>query len=362
LPSNELHLRSRTALERHAPLAIAVIGAGVIGRKHVETILRSPLWALAGIAEPGETGREYAEHMGVTWQATASDLLDEVKPAAAVIATPNETHREITLACIERGIPALLEKPIAGNLADAGAIVQAAKRAGVPVLVGHHRRYNPIVQTARAIIGEGLLGQLTNISVLYTFYKPPGYFDVAWRRLPDGGPVLINLIHEIDLIRHLCGEIQSVQAFTSTAARGFEVEDTAAAILRLTSGALVTLSLSDSAVAPWSWDLATGESCLFPPQPTPVNTHFLCGTEGSLTLPTLERWSYRASKSWLLPLSVEAIAIEQSDPFLEQLHHFFRVIRHDEIPKVTAADAALTLRATLAVREAARHGRGVNLE
>lgn len=146
------------------------------------------------------------------------------------------------------------------------------------------------------------------------------------------------------------------------AARGLEVEDTAAVLLRLINGALVTLGLSDSAVAPWSWDLASGESGLFPPQPTPVHTHFLCGTEGSLTLPTLERWSYRAGKSWLLALSVEAIASERSDPFLEQLHHFYRVIRHDETPLVTAKDAASTLRATLAVREAARRGRGVNLE
>jgi predicted dehydrogenase len=340
-----------------AALTIAVIGAGVIGRKHVETVLQSPVWKLAGIAESAYTGKDYAERLGVSWQRTAVDLLDDVKPAAAVIATPNETHREIALACIERGIPVMLEKPIAGNLADATAIVQASERAAVPVLVGHHRRYNPIVRAARAILGEGLLGRLTNVSVLYTFYKPPEYFDVAWRRGPDGGPVLINLIHEIDLIRHLCGEIESVQAFTSSAIRGFNVEDTAAVLLRLANGALVTLSLSDSAVAPWSWDLATGESALFPPQPTPVHTHFLSGTEGSLTLPTLERWSYRAGKSWLLPLSREPLNVPHADPFLEQLHHFYRVIRQDEAPQITAAEGALTLRATLAVREAAQSGR-----
>jgi predicted dehydrogenase len=256
----------------------------------------------------------------------------------------------------------ILEKPIAGNLADATAIVHASERAGVPVLVGHHRRYSPIVRTARAILGEGLLGRLTNVSVLYTFYKPPEYFDVGWRHGPGGGPVLINLIHEIDLIRHVCGEIESVQAFTSNATRGLEVEDSAAVLLRLTNGALVTLSLSDSAVAPWSWDLATGESALFPPQPTPVHTHFLCGTEGSLTLPTLERWSYRADKSWLLPLSREAINFDRADPFLEQLHHFYRVIRHDEALQIPAAEGALTLRATLGVREAARSGRAVTFE
>jgi len=337
-----------------AQLTIAVLGAGIIGRKHAETILRSPLWKLAAIAEPTDTGRQYAGSLGVSWHATAADLLNEIKPDAALIATPNETHREVTLACIDRGVPAIIEKPIAGSLEDAAAIVAASERAGVPVLVGHHRRYNPIIQCARAVIAEGRLGSLTNAAVLYTFYTPPQYFDVHWRRQPGGGPVLINLIHEIDLIRHVCGEIESVQAFTSSATRGFEVEDTAAVLLRLASGALVTLSLSDTAVAPWSWDLASGESGLFPPQPKPVQTHFFCGTEGSLTLPTLEHWSYRSGQSWSLPISRETIAVERADPFAEQLNHFYRVLRYGEPARVPAAEGELTLRATLAVHEAAR--------
>lgn len=197
--------------------------------------------------------------------------------------------------------------------------------------------------------------------MLYTFYKPPEYFESGWRRRPDAGPVLINLIHEIDLVRHLCGEIEAVQAFTSNAARGFEVEDTAAVILRLGGGALVTLSLSDSAVAPWSWDLATREYEAYPPQPASVQTHFLSGTEGSLTLPTLEHWSYRSGKSWFNPITREATAVECVDPYLEQLRHFHRVVRGEEQPRISAADGASTLRATLAVRAAAQRGGSITL-
>lgn len=333
---------------------IVVIGAGVIGRKHAETALLSPLWKLVGIAEPAPAGKQYAERLGVPWHSDTCSLLDAARPDAAVIATPNETHRQVALACIERRIPVILEKPIAGTLEDANEIVAASERSGVPVLVGHHRRYNAIVTRARALISAGLLGQLTNVSVLYTFYKPPEYFDAEWRRGPEAGPVLINLIHEIDLVRHLCGEIETVQALTSHAARGFEVEDTAAVILRLAGGALVTMSLSDSAVAPWSWDLATREYEGYPSQPAPVHTHFLSGTEGSLTLPTLEHWSYRGRKSWHEPISRDEIAIERVDPYLEQLKHFHRVIRGEEPPRISAADGAATLRATLAIRAAAQ--------
>jgi predicted dehydrogenase len=343
-------------------VAVAVIGAGAIGRAHIDTISRSQFCALAGVAEPAIAGKTHAERLGVPWCADYVSLLDRHKPDAAIIATPNITHREVALACIARGIPAIVEKPIASSIEDAAAITQASEQSGVPILVGHHRRHNPIIRRARAIIRAGTLGRLTNASVLYTFYKPPDYFDLAWRRQPGGGPILINLIHEIDLIRHLCGEIATVQAVASDAVRGFDVEDTAAVLLRLVGGALVTLSLSDTAAAPWSWDLASGESPNYPPQPGAVQTHFFCGTEGSLTLPTLEHWSYRGEKSWFAPISNQAVSFDRADPYMEQLHHLCRVVRGEEAPLITAADGMQTLRATMAVHAAAQTGQVVVLE
>ncbi|WP_035971411.1 Gfo/Idh/MocA family protein [Bradyrhizobium sp. WSM3983] len=337
-------------------VAVAVIGTGAIGRAHVETIRRSDSCRLAAIAEPAAAGKAYAENLGVRWYSDPRDLLAEVKPAAAIIATPNATHRELAIACIERGIVALVEKPIASTLADAAAIAAASERAGVPVLVGHHRRHNPIVRRARAMIAEGALGRLTNASVLYTFFKPADYFEMAWRREPGGGPVLINLIHEIDLIRHLCGEIASVQAVASNAVRGFAVEDSAAVLLRLVNGALVTLNLSDTAVTPWSWDLASGESPNYPPQPVAVQTHFISGTEGSLGLPTLEYWHYASAKSWFAPIARESVGIERGDPYRAQLDHLVRVARGQESPLITARDGMLTLQATMAVHKAAETG------
>lgn len=337
-------------------VAVAVFGAGAIGRAHVETLRRLDSCALAAIAEPSAAGRAYAEGLGVPCYADPLDLLREVKPQAAVIATPNATHRELAIACIERGIVPLLEKPIASTLDDAAAIAVASERTNLPVLVGHHRRHNPIIRRARAMIAEGALGRLTNATVLYTFYKPADYFEMAWRREPGGGPVLINLIHEIDLIRHLCGEIVSVQAIASNAVRGFDVEDSAAVLLRLANGALVTLNLSDTAAAPWSWDLASGESPNYPPQPAAVQTHFLSGTEGSLALPTLDHWHYASGKSWYAPITRDSVTVERGDPYRAQLAHLARVVRGEERPLITARDGALTLRATMAVHKAARTG------
>jgi predicted dehydrogenase len=173
--------------------------------------------------------------------------------------------------------------------------------------------------------------------------------------------VLINLIHEIDLVRHLLGEIESLQALTSNGVRGFAVEDTVAVMIRMVSGALVTISLSDTVVAPWSWDLAVQESTSYPPQPRPVQTHFISGTDGSLSLPDCMYWSYKGEKSWFAPITVEPVKVGSDNPYVLQLAHFCQVARGEVAPLCSAADGAATLAATLAVREAAAAGRAVTL-
>ena len=345
-----------------AKLKVVVVGAGAIGRAHAETIMRSDFSALSGVVDPTEAGRDFAAKLGAPWFPDHRAMLGAAKPEAAIVATPNATHRPIAIDFLTAGVPVLIEKPIASTVEDGAAIAAFSASCGVPAIVGHHRRHNPIIRRARALLAAGALGRLTNVSIVATFYKPREYFDMEWRRREGGGPVLINLIHEIDLVRHVCGEIATVQALSSNDVRGFEVEDTAAVLLRLVNGALVAISLSDTAASPWSWDLASGEIPHYPSQPVPVATHFLSGTDASLTLPFLEFWSYKGVKSWYAPITREQLAVEQADPYTEQLRHLCGVARGEEAPLISAADGTQTLRATLAVKEAARTARTVAVE
>jgi predicted dehydrogenase len=354
-----MHAREKQGMSK---TSIGIVGAGAIGHMHADKILQSDFATLSGIADPTEAGRGFAEKNGIAWFAGHREMLERGKSEAAIIATPNATHREVALDFIAAGVPIVVEKPIASTVEDGEAIASASEKSGVPVLVGHHRRHNPIIHRARAVIAEGALGRITAAAILASFFKPPEYFELAWRKQPGGGPVLINLIHEIDLVRHLCGEIASVQAITSNAIRGFEVEDTAAVVLRLVNGALVTVTLSDTAVTPWSWDLISGEIPSYPAQSHQVTSHFLCGTEGSLSLPGLEFWSYKGEKSWYAPLSRDQVAFERGDPYVGQLRNLCKVARGEEQPLVSAADGTQTLRATLAVHEAARTGRTVTVK
>ena len=338
---------------------IAVIGAGLIGRTHIDRALQQPGVDLVGIADPSEQGRALAQSVKVPWFADFEPMLDTVKPRGVVIATPNATHARIAVRCLERGSAVLVEKPIADALEDARLICEASAKAALPVLVGHQRRHSPIMRRAKQIIVAGRLGRPVCLTAMSTWLKPAEYFETQWRRVKGGGPILINLIHDVDQLRFLFGDIESVQAMASNTIRGFEVEDTATVLFRFCNGALGTVTVSDTAAAPWNWDLSAGEAERFPRQA--VNSHFLSGTEGSLTLPRLEFWRYPVGKGWHDELTEERTALHLGDPYAEQMRHFRAVVEGEEEPLCSAADAMRSLEATLAAAFAAKSGTPVTL-
>ena len=342
-----------------ADIRVALIGGGMIAPAHIRGAAAAEGVRLWAIADPSPAAKAVAEKAGVPWFADHRALLDRERPDAAIVATPNVLHVPVALDCVASGVPVLVEKPIADTVEDARRLSEAAQAVGVPLIVGHQRRHNPIIRRARQLIRDGVLGRLVSAAVLATFLKPDRYFDTTWRCQPGGGPVLINLIHEIDMLRFLYGEIASIQSVTSNVVRGFEVEDTAAVVLRFANGALGTITLSDTAASPWSWDLAAGENpVFFKPD---VETHFFCGTEGSVTLPKLNLWRYPGARGWHEPIAASSIGIEPADPYAEQLRHFAAVIRGSEEPVISGHDGMRTLQATQAVLEAARTRQPVTL-
>jgi predicted dehydrogenase len=233
-------------------------------------------------------------------------------------------------------------------------LVTAAERAKVPLLVGHHRRHNPIVEKAREIVQGGGIGRLAAVAVLWLLQKPDDYYDVVWRREPGGGPLLINCIHDVDDLRYICGEIADVRALMSSSIRNFKVEDTLAVALRFANGALGTVTLSDTAAAPWAWEVTSGEYAFYPQHPE--NCYFFAGTKGSLAFPQLDLWKYEGQKGWYAPLLMKRISVEKADSQVRQLQHFCRVIRGEEAPRSSGADATRTLEVVEAIRKAAMSG------
>lgn len=339
------------------PVRIAVVGGGLIGKRHLEEVDRSEDTLIHSIVEPGPDGEVLAEQYGVRLYATLDELLGGDKPDGIILATPNRLHAEGGLACIAAGVPVIVEKPIADTVANAITLVEAGEEAGVPVLTGHHRNYSPVMAKAREIVSSGRLGPLVAVTGTAMFYKPDDYYEVGggWRRMPGGGPILLNLIHEVNNLLSLMGDIVRVQAVTSNATRGFPVEDTAAMIFTFANGALGTFLLSDAAGSARSWEQTAKENLTYSSFDD-EDCYHIAGTDGSLSVPTMRVRTFPGKRSWWEPLDTAVEPIDRSDPLANQITHFAAVIRGEAEPICTARDGLKALQVVEAVTEAARTG------
>ena len=341
-------------------IKLVVMGAGMIGREHCELITGHAGTELVGLADISNTGYQYAAGLKIPYFEDYTQMLDEAEPSGAIVALPNTLHLPAALACIKRGIPSMIEKPVAESIPVALKLTEASDSTGVPVLVGHHRRHSPDIYEARRVVKDGLLGDVVAASGLWFADKPDDYFDAEWRRNPGGGPLLINLIHDIDCLRFIVGEIESVSAFTSNARRGFEVEDTASIAIRFENGALGSFLISDSVASPYTWEMTSGQALYFPSQPGDC-FHF-GGTKATLAVPSMTLWRHEdETKHWQDPIFPSTLPLDGSETYPNQLQHFLEVIAGNAEPIITARDATMTLAATLAVDRAAREERTVRV-
>ncbi|MCY4286854.1 MAG: Gfo/Idh/MocA family oxidoreductase [Thiotrichales bacterium] len=345
------------------PVRLALFGAGGIGMRHLALAEEEPECVLVAVADPlaaaaPATGRYQARFYRDYRELLAREQLD-----GAIVATPNDAHAEVGIACVERGLPVLVEKPITDTVASARALLAAAAQHGAPLAVGHHRRFDPAIGVARDAIRAGRIGRLAAVQCLWALRKHDAYYDAEWRRMrPSGGPALINLIHDVDLLRYLCGDVVSVYAEGGSELRGHEVEDTVAATLRFASGAVGTIVASDATPSPWSWECGTGENPLIPP--TGRNCYRFLGTEGALALPRLDLWRHDdgVPASWHATIRARTLAVGPRAALKDQLRHFCAVVRRERAPRVSGEDGLRTLATTLAIIESMDRGAPIVVE
>lgn len=347
-----------------AALKMAVVGAGVIGREHMAVIASNLRCQLCAVADPSSAARTLAKTYGVPSFGSLEELLSATRPAGVILATPNHFHMSQALQCIAAGVPVLVEKPVAHTVAQAQQLVQATQAHQAKVLVGHHRAHSHIMRQTKAVIGSGRLGRLVSIMGSAVFYKPDSYFSEApWRRELGGGPVLINLIHEIHNLRMLCGDMVEVQAMVSNEVRGFAVEDTAALLFRFASGVLATFMLSDTSASARSWEQTSQENKAYASYED-EDCYVIAGTMGSLAVPTMRLKTYDQpeDRSWFNPFDCSALVLQRENPLALQMDHFLDVIEGVAHPLVSAWDGLQNLRVVEAIEQASRTHRAVRLD
>ena len=234
-----------------------------------------------------------------------------------------------------------------------------SKKYKIP-LYSNVNEHNSIVSKVKELIDKGKLGKIVSANVLCWLYKHKAYYKEKWRTSKGGGPLGINLVHDIDMICYLLGSIKYVQAFTANKTRKFKVEDTATISLVFNSGALCTLNLSDTIVAPWSYELTAGENPAYPI--TNQSAYMIGGTKGSLQFPNLKYWFYKNERSWWNKILVNEDKNKKDDSTLvNQIDHFADVVLKKVKPKVNGDDGLISLKIFAAITKSAKSGKKIKL-
>ena len=343
---------------------LGLIGMGLIGTPHMKTLKKVEECDLVAISDIEDKHRETAVRVGAKFYLNYEEMIEKEKLQGVIIATPNHLHVPMGITCARKGLHLFVEKPVAPSVSEADRLIEAAKQNKVHILVGHQRRFNPLVEKAREIVRGGGIGKLVGITLTWALLKPPPYFEgpLAWRREKGGGPILINLIHEIDNLRYICGEINEVFAAVSNKVRNFAVEDTASITFRFKNGALGTAFVCDCAPSLSAYEATTGENPLI--YRDFGNCYYFYGTNASLLFPQMKKLFYTdpLKLGWHYPITEEGVkVVQEDDPYVREFRHFSRVILGEEAPRTSGEDGKRTLEVTLAAQKSGETGQLIRL-
>jgi UDP-N-acetyl-2-amino-2-deoxyglucuronate dehydrogenase len=230
-------------------LRIAVVGCGRIARKHLEAIAHhADAIELAAVCDTDRGVLEAVSgDFGVRGFADLGEMLRESSADVVALCTPTGLHPSQTIACAKAGRHVVTEKPMATRWRDGKRMVEACDKGGVRLFVVKQNRHNPTLQLLRRSLSKGRFGRLYMVQVNVFWTRPQSYYDsAAWRGTWefDGGALMNQASHYVDLLDWLIGPVQNVQAMTGTLARNIEVEDTAVMNLKWRSGALGSVSVT----------------------------------------------------------------------------------------------------------------------
>lgn len=231
------------------PIRFGVVGCGRIAANHFDALQRHAARArLAAVCDndPAALARA-VEHTGARGFASFEQLLESRAIDVAVLCTPSGLHPAQAIQAARRGIHVVTEKPMATRWSDGLAMVKACDEAGVRLFVVKQNRRNATLQLVKAAMDSGRFGRIYMVVINVFWSRPQAYYDSAkWRGTWefDGGALMNQASHYVDLVDWLVGPVESVQAYVATLARNIQVEDTATVGVRWRSGALGSINVT----------------------------------------------------------------------------------------------------------------------
>lgn len=236
-------------ISRDSKIKIAVVGCGRISAKHFEAINahQKDMELVAVCDSDSEKLNEVSKKYGVKGYSTLREMLKKSDAHIVTLCTPSGLHPEQTIRCARSGRHVMTEKPMATRWKDGKRMVRECDEAGVRLFVVKQNRFNATLQLLKQTIEKGRFGKIYMVQVNVFWSRPQEYYDsAAWRGTWefDGGALMNQASHYVDLLDWLVGPVQSVQAMTGTLARNIEVEDTAVMNIQWRSGAIGSMNVT----------------------------------------------------------------------------------------------------------------------
>ena len=336
-----------------------IAGAGVIAAMHAEAIAMLPAARLVAVTDVvPESARVFAEARGCAAEPDLSALLARADIDVVSVCVPSGLHAEVGTQAAAAGKHLVIEKPIDTTLAAADRLIGAARAAGVVVTVVSQHRFDPGLAELRILLDAGALGRLVLGEASTKWYRSQAYYDsAAWRGTwaLDGGSLMNQGIHYVDLLLWAMGPVAEVTALTATQAHEVEVEDVALALLRFCSGAVGTIVASTAVFPGFAQRLEiTGTNGTVVIEDGQIVRHDISGEESRSAAPggAAGHGGSRAAANpaGLAPASHAA-----------QIADLLGAIDAGRQPSVTAESGRAALEVVCAVYQSAREGRKIAL-
>ena len=333
----------------------AIVGMGHIAKKHMEAIDNAEGANLFAICDTNPTQLEMAGP-DVKKYTDLGNMLEENKEIDVVcICVPSGLHARLTKIVAEHKRHIIVEKPMSLKLADAEEMLRVTNEHGVKLGVVHPNRFRPAIMKLHEKMTEGAFGMLSHANATVRWNRNQAYYDqAAWRGTKefDGGVLMNQAIHDLDLMLWLMGPVESVQAMAATRLRKIETEDVAAAVVQFKNGALGVIEAATT-VYPKNLEESLA----------------IFGETGSAkisgrTANFVETWDFEGVTE------EEAEQVKQqvkADPFGKPGHQWIiedmvQAIKEDRKPVVTGEDGLAPVKLILAILESAETGKKVFLQ
>ena len=329
---------------------LAPIGLGRWARVLARAAGRGTLIELTScFSRSAEARSAFQEEFGIARSAGSLDeLLSDPDIEGVLVTTPNDTHKQVIIECLDAGKAVYTDKPIAHTMEDAGEIARAAAAAGVAFAVGHSARRLGGHRAMKAWLDEGRIGSVSLAEANFSNERGLELTTDTWRFFADKSPggAMIQLgVHHADNLQYLLGPVASVTSHARKLYTNAEVPDAVMSILEFESGPLGYLGAGWASPGVYQLRLQGTEANLF------YDLDFNNWDESHLVdaRSTLVSQAYRQSER-------PPVAMPKTDMFREQLDEFALAVRGQGEIEVGADEAIRALAVVHAALESSRRG------